>query len=42
MLVTSILGPVMTERFARDMLEGAERDTQQTSAPRPGSIARMT
>jgi hypothetical protein len=32
MLVTSILGPVLTERFARGMLEGTEHDTRQTSA----------
>jgi Na+:H+ antiporter len=32
MLATSILGPVLTERFAPGMLEGAERDTRQTSA----------
>jgi Kef-type K+ transport system membrane component KefB len=32
MLVTSILGPVLTERFAPGMLEGAARDTRQTSA----------
>jgi hypothetical protein len=32
MLATSILGPVLTERFAPGMLEGAERDTGQSSA----------
>jgi hypothetical protein len=32
MLATSILGPVLTERFAPGMLEGAERDSRQTSA----------
>jgi len=32
MLATSILGPVLTERFAPGMQEGAERDTRQTSA----------
>ena len=30
MLATSILGPVLTERFAPGMLEGAERDTRRT------------
>ena len=28
MLATSILGPVLTERFAHDMLKDGERDTQ--------------
>ena len=32
MLATSILGPVLTERFALRMLEGAVRDTRQASA----------
>jgi hypothetical protein len=32
MLATSILGPVLTECFAPGMLEGAERDTGQSSA----------
>jgi hypothetical protein len=32
MLATSILGPVLTERFAPRMLEGALRDNRQTSA----------
>jgi hypothetical protein len=32
MLVTSILGPLLTERFAPGMLEGAARDTRQTRA----------
>ena len=32
MLATSVLGPVLTERFASGMLEGAERDTGQSSA----------
>ena len=32
MLAASILGPVLTERFAPGMLDGAERDTGQTSA----------
>ncbi len=32
MLATSILGPVLTERFAPRMLEGAVRDTRQASA----------
>jgi hypothetical protein len=31
MLVTSILGPVLTERFAPGMLEDAVRDTRQAS-----------
>ena len=31
-LMLAILGPVLTERFAPGMLEGAERDTRQTSA----------
>ena len=32
MLATSILGPVLTERFAPGMLEGAVRDTRPASA----------
>ena len=32
MLVTSILGPVLTERFAPRMLTGAVRDTRHASA----------
>jgi Kef-type K+ transport system membrane component KefB len=32
MLATSILGPVLTERFAPRMLRGAVRDTRQASA----------
>ena len=32
MLATSILGPVLTERFAPRMLEGAVRDTRQAGA----------
>jgi len=32
MLATSILGPVLAERFAPGLLEGAERDTGQTGA----------
>src|SRR6201997_2093756 len=32
MLATSILGPVLTERFAPGMLEGAERSTRPTCA----------
>ena len=32
MLVTSILGPVLTERFAPGMLTGAVRDTRQAGA----------
>jgi len=32
MLVTSILGPVLTERFAPRMLEEGVRDTRQASA----------
>jgi Kef-type K+ transport system membrane component KefB len=32
MLATSILGPVLTERFAPRMIEGAGRDTRQASA----------
>jgi Kef-type K+ transport system membrane component KefB len=32
MLATSILGPVLTERFAPRMLDGAPRDTRQASA----------
>jgi hypothetical protein len=32
MLATSILGPVLTERFAPGMLEGTVRDTRQASA----------
>jgi hypothetical protein len=31
MLVTSLLGPVLTERFAPAMLEGAGRDIQGAS-----------
>jgi hypothetical protein len=32
MLVTSILGPVLTERFAPGMLEDGGRDSPQASA----------
>ena len=32
MLAASILGPVLAERFAPGLLEGAERDTGQTGA----------
>jgi Kef-type K+ transport system membrane component KefB len=32
MLATSILGPVLTERFAPRMLEGSVRDTREASA----------
>jgi Kef-type K+ transport system membrane component KefB len=32
MLTTSILGPVLTERFAPGMLNGAARDTRQAGA----------
>jgi hypothetical protein len=32
MLVTSILGPVLTERFAPGMLEGTVRDNRQAGA----------
>jgi hypothetical protein len=31
MLVTSILGPVLTERFAPGILEDAGRDTRQAN-----------